>query len=310
MQQPCSGNFMNWQSWLNGFRNYLRLERSLSDNSIEAYLTDTAKLLQYLEAKGEAKPPNKVAQSDLTGFVQWIGSLEVSQRTQARIISGIRAFFRYLLMEDVITLNPAANLEVPRMSRKLPEVLSIQDIEKIIEAIDMSGPHAHRNRAIIETLYGCGLRVSELVNLKISGINLREEFLVITGKGDKQRLVPLGSQARKHIMLYMDTERRQTPAIKGHEDFVFLNRLGRQLSRVMIFTLVKNLCRDAGINKTVSPHTFRHSFATHLVEGGADLRAVQDMLGHESITTTEIYTHLNREYLRENLLSFHPRAKK
>ncbi len=301
---------MSWQSWLNGFRNYLRLERSLSDHSVEAYLADTAKLVQYLEAKGEVKTPQQITSGDLSGFLQWIGSLEVSQRTQARIISGIKAFFRYLLMDDVIAVNPAANLEAPRMSRKLPEVLSIYDIEKIIKAIDMSLPHAQRNRAIIETLYGCGLRVSELVNLKISGINLREEFLVITGKGDKQRLVPLGSQARKHIMLYLDTDRRQTPAIKGQEDFVFLNRMGKQLTRVMIFTLVKNLCRNAGLTKTVSPHTFRHSFATHLVEGGADLRAVQDMLGHESITTTEVYTHLNREYLRENLLSFHPRAKK
>lgn len=300
---------MNWESWIRGFADYLRLERSLSEHSVAAYVNDVRKLASFCSMQEEHKSPVSVDQNDLLLFVAWVHKLGVSERTQARIISGIRAFYHYLMMEDAITGNPAANLDAPRIGRKLPEFLTIEEVERIIAAIDLSDPLGQRNRAIVETLYGCGLRVSELLQLKISDLNTADEFIRVTGKGNKQRLIPIGREALKHINLYLDSSRRTLNVARGFEDHLFLNKRGKALSRVMVFTMIKKLTQRAGIRKNISPHTFRHSFATHLVEGGADLRAVQDMLGHESITTTEIYTHLSREYLKENLLSFHPRAK-
>lgn len=300
---------MNWESWIRGFADYLRLERSLSEHSVVAYVNDVQKLAGYFSLQGEHKSPVSIDQNDLLSFIAWVHKLGVSERTQARIISGVRAFYHYLMIEDAITGNPAANLDVPRIGRKLPEFLTVEEIERIIAAIDLSDPLGQRNRAIVETLYGCGLRVSELLQLKLSDMNTADEFIRVTGKGNKQRLVPIGREALKHISLYMENTRRTMTIARGFEDNLFLNRRGKTLSRVMVFTMIKELAKRAGIRKIISPHTFRHSFATHLVEGGADLRAVQDMLGHESITTTEIYTHLSREYLKENLLSFHPRAK-
>ncbi len=301
---------MSWYSFKKGFEAHLKLERSLSEHSIAAYASDVDKLAGYFSNEGRKRSPENVTQQDLADFLQYIHSLGVGERTQARIISGVKTFYKYLLIEDVVETNPVATIETPRIGRKLPEVLSVHEIESMINALDMSLPGSRRNRAIIETLYGCGLRVSELVNLKISDIYAREEFLKVTGKGNKQRIVPIGSVALRQIDLYLSTARNHIEPVRGCEDHLFLNRRGKYLSRVMVFLIIKDVCRAAGIKKNVSPHTLRHSFATHLVEGGADLRAVQDMLGHESITTTEIYTHLSREYLRENLLSFHPRARK
>ena len=300
---------MSWSSWKKGFESHLKLERSLSANSISAYLADVDKLAIFFSREGRLLSPDKLSRTDLMEFVQQIYTTGVGERTQARIISGIKAFYKYLLIEDAITTNPAATLEAPRIGRKLPEVLSVEEVERLIGAIDMSLPESQRNRAMIETLYGSGLRVSELTSLKVSDVYFREEFLKVTGKGNKQRIVPVGREALKQIDLYISSSRTHITSIRGFEDQLFLNRRGRNLSRVMVFLIIKKLCQAAGIKKTVSPHTLRHSFATHLVEGGADLRAVQDMLGHESITTTEIYTHLSREYLRENLMSYHPRAK-
>lgn len=300
---------MNWQAWQRGFESYLKLERSLSANTVNAYMSDLDKFIQFLASRQLSLQPAGITQAHLSEFIQWIGAGGLDAKTQSRIISGIRSFFRYLLMEDVIHTNPADKLETPRLDRKLPGVLSFFEIEKMIAAIDMSAPAAQRNRAIVETLYGSGLRVSELVNLKISDIRKESEFIRVTGKGNKQRLVPVGREALKQITRYQETTRKQVKIKKGQEDILFLNRFGRMLSREMVFGIVKDLAALAGIKTKVSPHTLRHSFATHLIEGGADLRAVQEMLGHESITTTEIYTHLDREFLRENLMSFHPRAK-
>jgi integrase/recombinase XerD len=300
---------MSWLSWKKGFESHLKLERSLSANSISAYLADVDKLAKFFSREEKSLSPGKLSRPDLLEFVQQIHATGVGERTQARIISGIKAFYKYLLIEDAITTNPAATLEAPRIGRKLPEVLSVEEVERLINAIDMSLPESQRNRAMVETLYGSGLRVSELINMKVSDVYFREEFLKVTGKGNKQRIVPIGREALKQINLYISSSRSRVQAVRGFEDHLFLNRFGRNISRVMVFLIIKQLCQTAGIKKTVSPHTLRHSFATHLVEGGADLRAVQDMLGHESITTTEIYTHLSREYLRENLMSYHPRAK-
>lgn len=301
---------MAWDQWLRAYENYLKLERSLSGNSIDAYKSDLSKLIVYLEQHTQARGPRSVTKTHLTSFNTWIGSTNLSARTQARIISGIRSFFQFLLMEDVIDTNPVNDMESPRLSRKLPEVLSVSEIDRMIQAIDMSAPESQRNKAIVETLYGCGLRVSELVNLRLSDIHIQSEFIRITGKGNKQRLVPIGHEALKSMQLYVNTSRHAIESHKGHEDILFLNRFGRKLSREMVFNIIKQLAKAAGIKKNVSPHTLRHSFATHLMEGGADLRAIQEMLGHESITTTEIYTHLDREYLRENLSFYHPRSGK
>ena len=301
---------MNWTSWKRGFASYLRLERSLSDHSIAAYVADVGKLASFYSSDSSHIAPDKLTQKDLLNFVQEIHAMGVGARTQARIISGIKAFYKYLLIENVIEANPAANLETPRIGRKLPEVLAIHEVDALINAIDMSTPEGQRNRAMMETLYGCGLRASELTNLKVSDISFSDEFIKVTGKGNKQRVVPIGREALKQMKLYISSTRNTINVVRGYEDHLFLSRRGKNLSRVMVFLIIKDLCQAAGIKKTVSPHTLRHSFATHLVENGADLRAVQDMLGHESITTTEIYTHLSKEYLRDNLITFHPRAHK
>lgn len=298
---------MNWAALIKEYEGFLKLEKGLSPNSIEAYLTDIAKLELFLESAELETDPLKLDQKVLAQFLVWISERGLSARSQARILSGVKAFFRYLLMEDLIEKDPTALLEGPRLGSKLPEVLSVAEIDRMLERVDLSKPQGRRNKAMLETLYSCGLRVTELVGLQISGIFRAEGFIRVIGKGDKERLVPFSARALKEIDLYMPD--RSTLSIQpGNEDILFLNRRGRMLTRNMVFTIIKELAREAGIQKTVSPHTFRHSFATHLVEGGADLRAVQEMLGHESITTTEIYTHLDREYLREAIISFHPRS--
>lgn len=298
-----------WASYLKGFKAYLQLERSLSDNSVVAYLHDVELLTGYLKEKQADPPPGpgELKPDDLREFVQWVAQSGQSPASQARIVSGIKGFYKYLLLEDMIRADPSQLLEAPKKQRKLPDVLSEEEISAIIAAADLSKPEGERNRAMLETLYSCGLRVSELVSLRISGLHLDAGFIRVTGKGDKERLVPIGWNAIKYIRIYLDAIRPHIPCQEKYSDILFLNRRGGQLSRVMIFLLIKDLAVKAGITKTISPHTFRHSFATHLVERGADLRAVQEMLGHESITTTEIYTHIDREYLKDTLKRFHPR---
>lgn len=298
-----------WDTYKKHFRAYLQLEKSLSDNSTEAYLHDIEKLTDYLRDNGVAKSPGDISLKDLQGFVQWVADLGMTPTSQARIISGIRAFYKYCLLEDIVKEDPSLLLQSPKMKRALPDVLDFTEIENIIGQIDLSKPEGARNKAILETLYSCGLRVSEVVNLRISQLYLDVGFIRVTGKGDKERLVPIGSSAIKHLTIYLNEIRVHISVKPGNEDIVFLNRRGQQMTRVMIFLIIKDLVQKAGIKKTVSPHTFRHSFATHLIEGGANLRAVQEMLGHESITTTEIYTHLDREFLRKTLEQFHPSFK-
>lgn len=300
---------MNWQLLVTDYKTYLRLEKSLSANSIQAYTRDLNKLIQFLESKNIQKSPQQITLDDLEGFVAWVHETGLSAASQARIVSGIKSFFNFLLLEDLMQESPAELLEAPKTARKLPDTLSIHEINLIIQAIDLSTPEGNRNKAILETLYGCGLRVSELTGLRISNIYFNDGFIKIKGKGNKERLVPLGGTAASLIRQYLDHVRIHIQPDKASGDILFLNKRGKKLSRVMVFMIVKDLAEKAGIRKNISPHTFRHSFATHLIEGGADLRAVQEMLGHESITTTEIYTHLNREYLREAILSFHPRGK-
>ncbi|MBK7175554.1 MAG: site-specific tyrosine recombinase XerD [Bacteroidales bacterium] len=297
---------MTWESYRRGFETYLRLEKSLSGNSIVAYRNDLQKFISFLEEGQRSLQPSQVNLQDMQEFLKWLNNSQLNARSQMRIISGIRAFYHYLLLENMVQNDPTELLESPRIGRKLPDVLSVNDIERLILAIDLSKPEGERNKAIIETLYGCGLRVSELIDLKISQINFKEEYIKVMGKGNKERLVPIGTKASRQIQIYLHEIRSHLLIKKGHEDFVFLNRRGSKLTRVMIFTILKDLCILAGIHKSISPHTLRHSFATHLVEGGADLRAVQEMLGHQSITTTEIYTHLSREFLRDAVLSHHP----
>lgn len=298
----------DWSSFIKGYKAYLQLEKSLSVNSVDAYVHDVHKFAQYLDFANLNLSPEKIELSHFQGFLKWINGLGMTARTQARVISGLKGFYKYLLLENIISVDPTEMLESPKIGRKLPNTLSVDEIDTLINSIDLSKPEGERNKAMLETLYGCGLRVSELVNLRISNLFFNDGFLRVTGKGDKERLVPLGSVAQKHILIYMDNVRSHLEIRKGYEDILFLNRRGSRLSRVMIFTIIKKLAFKAGLKKTISPHTFRHSFATHLVEGGADLRAVQEMLGHESITTTEIYTHLDREYLRSTILQFHPRG--
>ena len=301
---------MHWDIYKKGFKAFLQLEKSLSAHSVEAYLRDIDKFAQYLFDEVGAITPAEVTLKHLQAFIQTIGKLEMAPSSQARIISGIKSFFKYCLLEQIITINPTTLLPSPKIQRKLPDVLSFEEIEQLIAAIDLSKPEGGRNKAILEVMYSSGLRVTEAINLKISSLYLDVGFIRVIGKGDKERLVPIGSDAIKYIKLYKETIRvHQTPA-KDFEDILFLNNRGKALSRVMIFYIIKDLIQKTGINKTISPHSFRHSFATHLVEGGADLRAVQEMLGHESITTTEIYTHINREYLRDTLDRFHPAFKK
>lgn len=298
-----------WEPYKKGFKAYLQLERSLSGNSIEAYLSDIEKLTAYLQAQGDLKNPSEIKLPDLQKFVQWVAEMGMSPTSQARIISGIRTFYKYCLLEDISPVDPTALLEAPKLKRALPDVLSFDEIENIISQIDVSTAEGTRNKAILETMYSCGLRVSEVVNLKLSQLYLDVGFIRVFGKGNKERLVPIGDSAVKYINIYRSTVRVHQPIQPGEEDIVFLNRRGKRLTRVMIFLIIKELVKEAGIKKNISPHTFRHSFATHLVEGGADLRAVQEMLGHESITTTEIYTHLDREFLRKTLEKFHPGFK-
>ena len=297
---------LTWKQSFRNFETYLRLEKSLSDNSVEAYLNDVYKLEKYFSEAGIDISPNKVNYPDLKSFLTWYGANNTNTRTQSRVLSGVRAFFRYLLIEGEIEENPASLIESPKIGLKLPEVLSVSEIDRIIGEIDLSKPEGHRNKAIIETLYGCGLRVSELVNLRLTDIHYNEEFVVVTGKGNKQRLVPVSQKALKEIDIYKQ-DRNRLPVIKD-QNILFLNRRGSHLTRAMIFTIIKDLAARAGIRKNISPHTFRHSFATHMIEAGADLRAVQEMLGHESILTTEIYTHIDRSFLRDTLIMFHPRA--
>lgn len=298
-----------WDVYKKGFKSFLQLEKSLSANSVEAYLHDIEKLTQYLEQEKLSKNPSAVTLEDLQHFARWIAELGMTATSQARIISGLRQFYRYCLLEQITKEDPTALLEAPRLKRKLPDTLSFEEIELIISKIDLSTPEGGRNKAILETMYSCGLRVSEVINLKLSNLYLDVGFIRVIGKGDKERLVPVGSDAVKYINIYRNNIRNHISIQHGKEDILFLNRRGSSLSRQMIFLLIKALVKEAGIKKNISPHTFRHSFATHLVEGGADLRAVQEMLGHESITTTEIYTHLDREFLRDTLQRFHPGFK-
>ncbi len=300
----------NWNTYLTRFKQYLQLERSLSKNSVEAYTDDLLKLKQYSELFLKGKSPDKYTYKELIKFIEWLFELGISASSQARVISGIKAFYKFLVLENDIPSSPADLIEGPKLARKLPIYLSIEEIDKMMGLIDRSKPEGERNASLLETLYSCGLRVSELVNLKISDLHLNEDYIKVTGKGDKERLVPIGKSGKKMIENYIQQIRSHLQVKKGSEDVVYLNKRGSRLSRVMVFYIIKDLAQKAGIKKKLSPHTFRHSFATHLVEGGADLRAVQEMLGHESITTTEIYTHLDKQYLRENILSYHPRNKR
>ena len=295
-----------WEGYKKGYKAFLQLEKSLSDNSVEAYLHDIEKLTTWMQASNQLSTPQQLELKDLENFIQWISELGMTAGSQARIISGLRSFFKYCLQEQIISINPATLLESPKLKRSLPDVLSYEEITTLINRIDLSKPEGGRNKAILETLYSCGLRVTEAINLRISCLHLDVGFIKVIGKGDKERLVPIGTDAIKYINIYRNDIRVHLTVKPGNEDILFLNRRGGKLSRVMIFLIIKELARLADIKKTISPHTFRHSFATHLVEGGADLRAVQEMLGHESITTTEIYTHLDREYLRSTLQQFHP----
>lgn len=298
-----------WEPYKKGFKAYLQLEKSLSDNSVQAYLRDIELLTQHLQEKKSMKTPSDITLKDLQQFIKWITELGMLASSQARIISGLRAFYKYCLLEHISMTDPTTLLEAPKLKRSLPDTLSFEEIETMIQQIDLSKPEGGRNKAILETMYSCGLRVSEVVGLRISQLYLDVGFIRVTGKGDKERLVPIGSSAIKYINIYKNTIRVHLDIKKGNEDILFLNKRGGKLSRVMIFYIIKDLASTAGIKKTVSPHTFRHSFATHLIEGGADLRAIQEMLGHASITTTEIYTHLDREFLRKTLEQFHPGFK-
>ena len=303
----CISN-LNWDSSIKEFGQYLKLERSLSQNSIDAYMRDVEKLKQFIELSGSKSSPLKTSAKELQRFIHYINEIGMSAYSQARILSGLKAFFKYLTYEELIDQNPAALLEGPKLGRKLPDTLEYVEIVKLLEAIDLSSPEGARNRAMLEILYSSGLRVSELVDLRLANIYFDIGFLRVIGKGNKERLVPVGRDAMKYLKIYLDEVRIHVPVQKGFENVAFLNRRGRKLSRVMVFLVIKGLVAKIGLRKTISPHTFRHSFATHLIEGGADLRAVQEMLGHESITTTEIYTHLDRDYLRQVVQEFHPRS--
>jgi integrase/recombinase XerD len=300
---------MRWETAIDGFRSYLRLERSLSGNTVEAYLRDIGHLRTYFTAEAGIDDPTKLVYKDLVAFVHHVADLGLEATTQARMVSGIKAFYRYLEFDDAISTDPTTLLEAPRIGRKLPDVLSADEVGRMLDLVDLSTPEGTRNRAMLETLYGCGLRVSELVALRMSDVHFNDGFVRVVGKGDKERLVPLGSMAARHMQLYMDGVRRHQNVQRTHQDVMFLNNRGAMLTRQMVFFIVRKAVETAGIQKVIGPHSLRHSFATHLVEGGADLRAVQDMLGHVSITTTEIYTHLDRSFLHENIMQFHPRAR-
>ncbi len=297
-----------WSITLRQFEGYLQLEKSLSANSVEAYVRDVGKLRYFLEIRHLPNNPKEVTTPLLREFLEWLGELGMSATSQARTLSGIKAFFSFMIMEDLLVIDPTDTLEAPKTGRKLPDTLSYEDIVLLLEAVDLSTPEGTRNRAILEVLYSSGLRVSELTELRLSNLYVDQGFVRVTGKGNKERLVPIGRDALKHVGLYLQGIRCHLDIKLGNEDFVFLNRRGTKLSRIMIFNIIKEAADKAGVRKSISPHTFRHSFATHLIEGGADLRAVQEMLGHESITTTEIYTHLDRDYLRQVITAFHPRS--
>ena len=299
---------MSWKNNINGFRSYLMLERNLSENSIESYVRDVNKLVDYLDMNDNKVSVKKINTSDLTAFIRWVAEIGMSASTQARVLSGIKAFFKYLILEDVISNDPSNLIEGPKKGLKLPDTLSTEEIDQIINAIDLSHPQGQRNKAIIETLYGCGLRVSELINLKLSNWFKKDGFIKVIGKGNKERLIPIGNVTAKVLKIYVDEVRCHLSIQKGQEDYIFLSKRGKYLSRVSIFNIVKELAEKAQIKKNISPHTFRHSFATELIERGANLRAVQEMLGHESITTTQLYTHINREFLRQSIISHHPRS--
>ncbi len=296
---------MSWKSSIDEFKYYLKVERSLSENSIMAYIRDVNKLRSFSENKNISEI--KVTKDDIVEFINKIKQDGISARSQARVISSLKSFYKYLAIEDIIDVNPVELIESPKIGLKLPDTLSLIEIDKLISAIDLSSKHGERNRAILEMLYSCGLRVSELVNLKLSNVNFKNSYLKVIGKGHKERLSPIGSKALKYLHVYVNEVRNHQTILNGNEDYVFINNRGAKLSRVMIFIIIQNLKQKIGLNKKIGPHTFRHSFATHLIEGGANLRAVQEMLGHESITTTEIYTHLDNDYLRSNIIEFHPR---
>ncbi len=299
---------MNWDRAIQDFEYYLKLEKGLSPNSIQSYLTDVRHLKNYITSTMPAITPEVVTLQHIEGFLSYLNDLEIHPRSQARIISGIKAFYFYLELNDLIKENPTLLLSTPRLDKKLPVVLTVEEIDALINAIDLSKPDGHRNKAMLETLYSCGLRVSELVDLKLHQLHVDEGFVQVIGKGNKERLVPISNRAIKEIQYYFEQTRNTQKIQKGYESYVFLNRHGKKLTRVMVFTIIKQLAQKIGLTKNISPHTFRHSFATHLVEGGADLRAVQQMLGHESILTTEIYTHLDRSYLKQVILDYHPRS--
>ena len=299
---------MNWDDAKKGYENYLKLEKSLSINSISAYINDINKLIDFLDKSDKNISPLNVKLENLKSFVAWLNERDVSPRTQARTISGIKSFYKYLLIEGIISSDPTALLESPKIGRKLPDILSMEEIDKLIESIDLGKSEGQRNKAMLETLYSCGLRVSELVNLKITNLFFEQGFIKVEGKAGKERLVPVSGRAIDEINKYLTGYRKTLNISKESENVLFLNRRGKKLSRVMVFTIIKNLAEKIKLNKKISPHTFRHSFATHLINGGADLRAVQEMLGHESILTTEIYTHLDSDYLKSTINQFHPRS--
>ena len=298
----------NWERYIKDFVSYLKIEKGLAENSILAYQNDVDKLKDF--ASGIGKTADQLDYEDLKQFLSTLFDLGLSARSQARIISGIKQFYGFLILENLVKVDPSELLEQPKLGRKLPEVLTIEEIDALLAAIDLSKNEGHRNRAMLETLYSCGLRVSELVGLRFSDLFFEEGFIRVIGKGNKERLVPVSPQVQKEIDIYQQHIRNHLNIQKGSENIVFLNRRGAQLTRVMVFTIIKNLAESIGLKKNISPHTFRHSFATHLIEGGANLRAIQEMLGHESITTTEIYTHLDQRFLRDAILSFHPRNAK
>lgn len=298
-----------WHSYINGFKAYLQLEKSLAGNSIEAYVRDVEKLCQFLSIKELQKQPSELTIHIFRDFLKFINELGINNTSQARIISGLKAFYHYLLMEDIITINPIELLESPRVTRKIPDTLDVTEIDLMLATLDLSKDEATRNHAIIETMFSCGLRVSEVIGLKITDIYEKDEFIRVVGKGNKERLVPISERAIKEINIYKNSIRNKLKIDKDCNDIIFLNRRGKKLSRVYIFLVIKEMALKAGIKKNISPHTLRHSFATSLVEAGADLRSVQQMLGHESITTTEIYTHISKDYLQEVITNFHPRGK-
>ena len=299
---------MTWDFHIKQFESHLKLERSLADNSIEAYAHDVLKLKQFIEISNSEVNPLQITTENLQRFIEYVNELGMTAYSQARVLSGVKAFYKYLMLEDLIEKDPSALIEGPKLGRKLPDTLNLIEIEQLFAAIDMSTPEGARNRAMLETLYSSGLRVSELIDLRLTNLYQDIGFIKVVGKGNKERLVPIGRDALKFIKSYVEEIRVHMKIKPGQENYVFLNRRGAKLSRVMIFTIIKNLTTVAGLKKRISPHTFRHSFATHLIEGGADLRAVQEMLGHESITTTDIYTHLDRDYLKQIIQDFHPRS--